>query len=200
MTPHCQLGNSGKRSFVATTTLLWNNQHLNTKRSTFRAIFKSRTNMHFFQPIYFTQLFKSMSWPVCMLHAIENRFTIYNSASVNKTISCLYVTNSNYVPACSDINLALGRPTWQTSTYALSTPAFASNAVDGDRNPYLEQGSCSCTAGNFLLNSSSPGQNGYLFADDIFRCIFTNEYFCILIQISLKFVPEGPLNNNPALV
>ena len=33
-----------------------------------------------------------------------------------------------------------------------------------------------------------------------FRCIFRNEKFCILIKISLKFVPKGPTDNNPALV
>ena len=38
------------------------------------------------------------------------------------------------------------------------------------------------------------------FADDIFRCNFVNEKFCILIKISLKFVPKGPIDNNPALV
>ena len=38
------------------------------------------------------------------------------------------------------------------------------------------------------LNSSPPGQNGRHFADDIFRCIFVNGMFCILIKISLKFV------------
>ena len=32
-----------------------------------------------------------------------------------------------------------------------------------------------------------------------FRCIFMNE-FCILIKISLKFVLNGPIGNNPALV
>ena len=37
-------------------------------------------------------------------------------------------------------------------------------------------------------------------ADDIFRNIFVNEKFCILIKISLKFVPKGPIDNNPALV
>ena len=50
------------------------------------------------------------------------------------------------------------------------------------------------------LNLSPPGQNGRLFPDAIFKHIFMNEKFCILIQISLKFVPEGPINNNPALV
>ena len=48
--------------------------------------------------------------------------------------------------------------------------------------------------------SSSPGQNGRRFTDDIFKPIFLNENFQILIGISLKFVPKGPINNNPALV
>ena len=34
----------------------------------------------------------------------------------------------------------------------------------------------------------------------IFRCIFMNEKFSILIKILLKFVPKGPIDNNPALV
>ena len=38
------------------------------------------------------------------------------------------------------------------------------------------------------------------FTDDIFRCIFMNENFGILIEISLKFVPMGPIDNNQALV
>ena len=50
------------------------------------------------------------------------------------------------------------------------------------------------------IKLSSPGQNGRRFADDIFRCIFVNEKFCILMKISLKFVPKGPIDNNPALV
>ena len=50
------------------------------------------------------------------------------------------------------------------------------------------------------VNSSPPGQDGRHFADAIFRCIFVNENIHILIQISLKFVPKGPIENNPALV
>ena len=37
-------------------------------------------------------------------------------------------------------------------------------------------------------------------ADDIFKCIFLNENVWILIKISLKFVPKGPIINIPALV
>ena len=36
--------------------------------------------------------------------------------------------------------------------------------------------------------------------DDIFKCIFINEKFCISIRISLKFVPSGPIDNRSALV
>ena len=51
-----------------------------------------------------------------------------------------------------------------------------------------------------LLKRISSRQNGCCFADDIFICIFVNEKFCNLIKISLKFVPNGPIDNNPALV
>ena len=50
------------------------------------------------------------------------------------------------------------------------------------------------------IYSSRPGLTGRHFADDIFKCIFMNEKFCILILISLKFVPKGPIDNKPALV
>ena len=39
-----------------------------------------------------------------------------------------------------------------------------------------------------------------ILADDIFKCIFFNEKFGVLIKISLKFVPKGPIDNQPALV
>ena len=51
-----------------------------------------------------------------------------------------------------------------------------------------------------LFNSSPPGQNGRHLADDIFRYIFVNEKICILIEISPKFVPKGPIDSNIALV
>ena len=48
----------------------------------------------------------------------------------------------------------------------------------------------------YCLNSSPSGQSGRHFADNLFRCIFVNEMFCILIKISLKFVPRGLTNND----
>ena len=50
------------------------------------------------------------------------------------------------------------------------------------------------------INTLRPRQNGRRFADDTFIRIFLNENVRILIKISLKFVPEGPINNIPALV
>ena len=45
----------------------------------------------------------------------------------------------------------------------------------------------------------SPKKNGHHFTVDICKCIFFKESYCILIKISLKFVPEGPINNKPAI-
>ena len=50
------------------------------------------------------------------------------------------------------------------------------------------------------INTLRPRQNGRHFPDDIFRWIFFNENVWISINISLKFVPRGPINNIPTLV
>ena len=50
------------------------------------------------------------------------------------------------------------------------------------------------------VNTLRPRQNGCLFADDTFKHIFLNENITISIEISLKFVPKGFINNIPALV
>ena len=39
-----------------------------------------------------------------------------------------------------------------------------------------------------------------IFLNNIFQFIFLNENCCILINISLKFIPKGPANNEPSLV
>ena len=49
------------------------------------------------------------------------------------------------------------------------------------------------------FNTLRPRQHGRHFPDDIFKCIFLNENLRILIKISLKFVPKGPIDNIPAL-
>ena len=56
------------------------------------------------------------------------------------------------------------------------------------------------TWGLFQFNTLRLRQKGRHFADDIFKCIFLNETFRILNEISLKYVPYGPINNMSALV
>ena len=50
------------------------------------------------------------------------------------------------------------------------------------------------------LTHSPLDKNDCHFADDIFRCIVVKEKFCILIKISLKFVPMGLIDNIAVLV
>ena len=50
------------------------------------------------------------------------------------------------------------------------------------------------------VNSLRPRQNGCLFADDTFKRIFLNENIRISTENSPKFVPNGLINNIPALV
>ena len=52
----------------------------------------------------------------------------------------------------------------------------------------------------FSINTLRPRRNRRHFADDIFKCILLNENVLISIKISLKFSPNGPINNIPALV
>ena len=49
------------------------------------------------------------------------------------------------------------------------------------------------------LNTLRPKQNGRHLPDDILKCIFLNENIWISIDISLKFVHRGPINNIPTL-
>ena len=50
------------------------------------------------------------------------------------------------------------------------------------------------------INSSPLDKLVAIFVDDIFKFIFMNEKLRILIRISLKFVPDGPIDNKSALV
>ena len=57
-----------------------------------------------------------------------------------------------------------------------------------------------CVAlGHDELNTLRPGP-GYRFPDDIFKYIFLNENIWISIEISLRFVLKGSINNVQALV
>ena len=52
----------------------------------------------------------------------------------------------------------------------------------------------------FQFYLSHPEQNARHFADDMLNAFFVNEKFCVLIKMSLKFVPKGQIDNNPVFV
>ena len=51
------------------------------------------------------------------------------------------------------------------------------------------------------VNSCPPGKKmAAILADDIFKCIFLSQKFCIVTRITLTLVPNGPIDNKWALV
>ena len=54
-----------------------------------------------------------------------------------------------------------------------------------------------CASG---INTLRQRQNGRQFPDNIFKWFFFNEHIWISIKVSLNFVPNGLINNIPALV
>ena len=58
----------------------------------------------------------------------------------------------------------------------------------------MEPTSWMITSAAFLLTHWGLDKMAANCADDIFKCIFLNENDYILIQISLKFVPNGPID------
>ena len=59
---------------------------------------------------------------------------------------------------------------------------------------------CAHRRPQWVFNTLRPRQNGRHFPDDIFKCIFFNESMWFFVEISLKFVPKGLINNIPELV
>ena len=78
-----------------------------------------------------------------------------------------------------------------------SIAALRPIADDETESPTEEDEGSACSVGYSQKrpNALRLRQNGCHFADNIFKCTFLNEIFCILIQISLKFVPEGPIDS-----
>ena len=65
----------------------------------------------------------------------------------------------------------------------------------------VDHADCSQEGTNIMfINTLGPRQNGRHFPDDILKWIFFNENVWVSIEISLKFVPKGDINNILALV
>ena len=100
--------------------------------------------------------------------------------------------------------LAPGNPSTQVVPIELLNPPIS--ILDRWRRCNFVHTWCTVTTSTWMcivgvwFNTLGPRQHKRCFAEDIFKCIFFNEYCCILIKISLKFVRKGPIDNNPALV
>ena len=126
-------------------------------------------------------------------HSILGRYTFYSM--LQTTLNLLGIHNIMSRPKTDLCSTSLLRPfrqinlnwkkkkKWNFSKVCTSSPKGLIN-----NKLVLVPGN------NHHLDSSPPGQNGRRFADDIFRCIFATEKFCILIETSLKFVPRGPID------
>ena len=53
---------------------------------------------------------------------------------------------------------------------------------------------------HWRINTLRPRQNGRHFGEDTLKRIFFNEKVRILLKVSLKLVPRGPINNSPSLI
>ena len=92
-------------------------------------------------------------WPVVVVRLLCWEYTLIKLRLLVLVISTngynsyfnIGDTNLHYISVSPSINLALGRPTWQSSTHR-SWPS--SKAVDGNRNPDVNAGSCMHTDGN----------------------------------------------------
>ena len=101
-----------------------------------------------------------------------------------------------FSPCMVPVGLSMSGPLLSVDN---NTPFVVSHEEDVPWEPFLhgwfsDQRRCQLT-----LNTLRPRQDGCHFPDDIFRCIFLNENIWIAINISLSFVPKGPIDNIPAL-
>ena len=89
-------------------------------------------------------------------------------------------------------------------TYLSKSSKLVNRAIKCRSQPQSWPSPCICPS-NYGARASAdtqvrPRENGRRFGDDNPKRIFLNENVRISIKISLKFVPKGPINNNPSLV
>ena len=108
----------------------------------------------------------------------------------------VHLANKNWNPEFT------GFPSFKHSTEGMHTKkTMSENSEDHyTSNCFQFKWSIHHILYHFIVNTLRPRQNGRRFADDTFKCIFLNENVRISIEISLKFVPKGPINNVPSRV
>ena len=136
-----------------------------------------------------THIYKTSTWSLVMPHGISNHWQL-NCLFNNLVILVLCEGNPPVIGGFPSQRTVM-REAFHVSHYEDDLPSdfFPSHPIHLSKEA-LSQG----------LNTLRPRQNGWHFADDIFKWIFLNENVWILIKISLKFVPNGPIDIMLALV
>ena len=127
------------------------------------------------------------------------KFTIQNNFSVESCTDFIFAAKLlvRWVDGAGIIDIMV------RCKYLLSWRKDRQTSFWSDMLSYLIwSGVASLMSGGTLevVNTLRPRQNCRHFADDTFRCFFMNEKNCILIRISLKFVPKDPIDCSPAFV
>ena len=95
------------------------------------------------------------------------------------------------------------------TNYCIALIIYTNICINTDRHIWSFQYRITTTAEsshNTIHNTTqyndgtAPDGGDLELSDDIFRCIFMNENVWISIKFSLNIVPDGPINNIPALV
>ena len=96
---------------------------------------------------------------------------------------------------CQIMTIARGRRHFFALLYTLQ--AYPGKCAEGKEHTFHMILHEVC---GIYINSLRPRRNRRHFADDTFKYIFFNENVIVSVEISLKFVPKGPINNIPTLV
>ena len=73
-------------------------------------------------------------------------------------------------------------------------------SVNKDRETYCNSDGLESWHDRIYLTHRSRDKKAVIFANNIFDSMFVHVEYYILLQIALKFVTQGPINNEPTSV
>ena len=112
----------------------------------------------------------------------------------NSTANALELLQSCTKPSiCLSSRKTIQSVKANSNVYIIRAPLFFATVYNANRIILQWRACCK----DYSLK---PRRNGRHFADDIFKWIFTNKRVCILIGISLKFVPKRQIGDKSELV
>ena len=145
----------------------------------------------------------------------RGQWTVPTQSAVTSTLRAashnLVMTSSATNQVCSrmfhylldsfdkEIKASLAKPTLNFNGYSTSVHCWLLKLLSRSK-PMLDSIQEVYKIFIMHVNSLRLRWNRCHSADDIFKCIFLNENVLILNDISLKFIPKGPINNILALI